>query len=399
MSKSNIASFVPNEEEPKAAASLHEPIELQQPADIKNDNSYNSSGISTNEINITHNEMEVVPSMVSDVGTTTAPAQHRKSSEPSQSLDTPNLNDEHEPISESSANPEESKEVKVVVEHVTKTENMEGTEKEINGFLTPKSVSEADTSKNLNTASDSDPMHVEKQEMKQGTVLEDGKQSAQPRGENVPLFKEIREDLSTFVNKMAIRYPKNGVHDKPVSVITLAGENRGASMHLVSDSSRTEGPIHIHRSYKIDPNESSDTTTDLESHSKHANKMENPRTPEDQPAEAYVNNNSQSINNSLVFNCSISEQNPGVHMVLANVPKESIESGDKITVPNIQKAEFSTKAAEKVMYEPRIRRRCLQGLFLESSDSETEDMEKPRRHGCRVGCKTRGKDDETVFMK
>ncbi|XP_073286029.1 uncharacterized protein [Primulina huaijiensis] len=334
--------------------------------------------------------MEVVPPIVSDVGNTTAPAQHQKSSEPSQKQDTPDLNYEHE----SSANPEETKEVKVVVEQVTKTKNMEEIEKEINGFLTPKSGSEAQKTKNLHTGSDSDPMHVEKEEMKQGMALEKDEQSTQPRGENVPLYKEIREGLSTFVNKMSFGDPKSGVHDKPLSVITLAGENRGASMHLGSDSSRTEGPIHIHRSYKIDPIESSDTTTDLESHSKHANKMESPRTLEDQPPETYVNNNAQSINNSLVFNSSISERNPGVHMVFANIPKESIESRDKIMAPTIQKAEFSTTTAEKVMYKPRIRRRCLQGLFLEPSDSETEDMEKPKHHGCRVRCKTTGKDDE-----
>ncbi|XP_073282449.1 uncharacterized protein [Primulina huaijiensis] len=365
-SKSNVSSF--------------------HPADIKNDNVHNSSGLSTNETNITHNEMEVVLPILSDLGITTTPAQHRKPSQPSQKLDTPNLNDEREPISESSVNSEESKEVKVVVlEQVKKTENMEETEKEINGFLTPKSGSESHTTKNLDTGGDSDPMHVEKQEMKQGTTLGNDKQSDQPRGENVPLYQEIREDLSTFINKMAIGDPKSGVHDKPVSVITLAGENRGASMHLGSDSSRTEGPIHIHRSYKIDPNESPDTTTDLESHSKHASKMKNPRTLEDQPAESYVNNNAQSINNSLVFNCSISERNPGVHMVLANVPKEYIESRNKTKVRNIQKAESSKTTAEKVMHKPRIRRRCLQGLFLEPSDSETEDMEKSRRHGCRVG--------------
>lgn len=342
--------------------------------------------------------MDIKPPILSDVGTTTTPAQHRKSSEPSQNIYTPNLNDENEPISESSANPQETKEVKVVMEQVKKTENMEGTEKEINGFLTPKSGSEAQTTKNLHGGSDSDPMHVEKQEMKQGTALENDIQSAQPRGENVPLYKEIRECLSTFVNKMAIGDPKSGVHGKPASVITLAGENRGASMDLRSDSSRTEGPIHIQRSYKIDPNENSDTTTALESHSKHDNKMESPKTLEDQPAEAYVNNNAQSINNSLVFDCSITERNPGIHMVFANVPKESIESGDKITAPNVQKAEFSTTTTEKVMYDPRIRRRCHQGLFLEPSDSEAEDMDKPRRHGCGVGCKTRGKDYEIDIL-
>ncbi|XP_073139959.1 uncharacterized protein [Henckelia pumila] len=393
-SKSNTSSIIPNDEEPKPASYQQEPIELQQPANVKNDFFHDSSSLSTDERNITHNEMEVAPLILSNAGTkTTTPAEHRKPSEPSQNLDTIDLNDEREPISGSSVNPEETKEVKVVTEQVMKTDDMDETEKEINGFLAPKSGSEAHTTMNIDTGTDSNPMHVEKEELKQDRTFGKDEQSAQPRGENVPLHKEIRGNLSTFVNKMAIGDQKNGVHDKPVSVITLAGENRGASMHLGPDSSRTEGPIHIHRSYKIEGNESPDTTTDLESHSKNAKIMDSPRILEDQPAEAYVNNNAQSINNSLVFNCSISERNPGVHMVFANIPKEYIESGDKIKTTNVQKAEFSATTAEKVMHKPRIRRRCLQGLFLESSDSETEDTENPRRHGCRVGCKTRGDDD------
>lgn len=35
-----------------------------------------------------------------------------------------------------------------------------------------------------------------------------------------------------------------------------------------------------------------------------------------------------------------------------------------------------------------IKRRCLRGLFLESSDS---DQDKPCRHGCRVGCNDKKK--------
>ncbi|KZV28865.1 hypothetical protein F511_13660 [Dorcoceras hygrometricum] len=382
VSKSNVASFM---DKPKPATSQHEPLQLQQPADIKKDNVHDTNGLSTNLTNITLNEKELVPPFYSDGGTTTIPTQTRK---PSQSLDTSNQNEEHVLVPESSVNPEETEEVKVVVEQVMKKENMEDSEKETNGFLTSRTGSEARTTKNLDTGSFSNPIHVEKEEMKPGTTPTNDKQSAQPRGVNVPLHQEIKEDLSTFLNKMASGDPKISVHDKPVSVITLAGENRGASMHLGSDSSSSDGPIHIHRSYKIDHNELSAKTMDLESHSKHANKENNPGTLEDQPAETYVNNNAQSINNSLVFNCSISERNPGVHLVLANVPKESVESR-----ANIQKAEFSKTTAEKVTYEPRIRRRCLQGLFLEPSDSETEHMEKPRRHGCRVGCQTMVEDD------
>lgn len=45
-----------------------------------------------------------------------------------------------------------------------------------------------------------------------------------------------------------------------------------------------------------------------------------------------------------------------------------------------------------------VKRRCLRGLFLESSDSDPDDCSKPQRHGCRVGYSKKGKDNRTNIL-
>ncbi|XP_075093039.1 uncharacterized protein LOC107818539 isoform X1 [Nicotiana tabacum] len=182
---------------------------------------------------------------------------------------------------------------------------------------------------------------------------------------HIPIHKEIKDNISKVLNRVGTQ--KTG--KTAVNVITLAGDNRGASMQLGSDSSTKGGRIHIHRGYKINPNESADATTDGEGSSK---------TKEDQTLAAYINCNVQGINNSIVFNSSITERDPGVHMSIPRMPSEPVHS----SLFEAHKAEFSVTPART------IRRRCLRGLFLESSDS---DPDKPRRHGCRVGCNEKKK--------
>ncbi|KAL6574339.1 hypothetical protein OROHE_001243 [Orobanche hederae] len=188
-----------------------------------------------------------------------------------------------------------------------------------------------------------------------------------------------------FVSRVTIGDPKKATNDRNASIITLAGENRGACMQMGPNSSK-EGPLHIHRGYKINPDESAETNTDGEGSSK--------KSTEYQPTEVYVNCNVQGINNSIVSNVSIEEKSPGVHRVVTHAPKEPIQSAKKISPLETRKAEFNMSHVEKLTYEPTIRRRCLRGLLLEQSDSDQENPEKPRRHGCRVGCKL--KENETM---
>ncbi|KAG8377812.1 hypothetical protein BUALT_Bualt08G0072600 [Buddleja alternifolia] len=343
-----------NEKEPKTAASQEEALETQPKEDVKSDN-----------------------------------------------------NDERTPLVESNAKPEETKEVKEVVQ-AANTETNKETNKEANDFLASKSGSRAQIIEKVEHLSKPDekqdaldtkeilpislPNVKPNSQPKKITMISDTyKKSALPSGENVPLHKEIKEHISPFVNKIAIGDPKLAIYEKRAGVITLAGENRGALMEVGSNSSKREEPVHIHRGYKTNPDESTEATTDEEESSK-GKKSDDGRATKDQPTEAYLNNNAQGINNSIVFNTSVAERNPGIHMVVNHVQKELIELTDKSRGVETRKAEFNISHAEKLTYEPTVRRRCLKGLFLETSDSDQENSEKPRRHGCRVGCKEKDKE-------
>ncbi|XP_027356972.1 uncharacterized protein LOC113866291 [Abrus precatorius] len=135
--------------------------------------------------------------------------------------------------------------------------------------------------------------------------------------------------------------------EKGVSVVTLAGDNRGVTMH-VAGSSRS-----------------------------------NPKTEKekDEAAKAYVNSNIQSINNSIMSHGTIQGRDPGVRVVLPQHPEPDNEARLE---PH--KGEVSINRAERLPYQPVVRRRCLRGLFLEPSESEGDNPDKPRRHGCKFRC-------------
>ncbi|KAL5845117.1 hypothetical protein ACOSQ4_011075 [Xanthoceras sorbifolium] len=216
-------------------------------------------------------------------------------------------------------------------------------------------------------------------------------------GERAPLHKQIKEDVSKFVHKLTIGHQKQPMDGKPISMITLAGENRGASMYLGSESTKKDGSVPIHRGYKLNSGEIPESTTDVEE-SSGGRKSRDPRTKEDQATKAYINSNTQSINNSIMFNSSVIERNPGVQLDLAYNLAESTKSNVKPEPLETHKAEFSVTPAEKLTYEPTIRRRCLRGLFMEPSDTDPDNPEKPRRHGCHYNCGEKSKDKDIEVL-
>ncbi|XP_047950557.1 uncharacterized protein LOC125196186 [Salvia hispanica] len=248
-------------------------------------------------------------------------------------------------------------------------EVVEADEKEIVDSAASKSTSAAQIVEMAEIPSEVDQILRKKQDGPDMLITPGDTTSSQP----VKKSKKIMADMSKFAKEIAGGDHKKAISDRPVSMITLVGENRGASMHMESDHSKRERPVHIHRSYKSNPDQSPEATTDGEESSQRK-KSENERCMEDQPSEEYVNNNAQGINNSIV------EGSPGVHMVVSHQP---IQSKEETSLPEARKAEVSTSRAEKLTYQPTIRRRCLRGLLMEMSDSE---QEKPRRHGCRVSC-------------
>ncbi|TXG52206.1 hypothetical protein EZV62_021375 [Acer yangbiense] len=200
-------------------------------------------------------------------------------------------------------------------------------------------------------------------------------------GERAPLHKQIKEDVSKFVHKLTMGHQKQPMDGKPISMITLAGENRGASMYLGSESTKKDGSVPIHRGYKLNSGDVPESTTDGEG-SSGGKKSGDSRTKEDQASKAYINNNTQSINNSIMFESSVNERNPGVRMALSYDLAEPTKSNVKPDHLETHKAEFSVTQAEKLTYDPTIRRRCLRGLLMEPSDTDPDNPEKPRRHGC-----------------
>ncbi|KAB2619602.1 proteoglycan 4-like [Pyrus ussuriensis x Pyrus communis] len=170
--------------------------------------------------------------------------------------------------------------------------------------------------------------------------------------EQAPLHKEIKE-AALEMSKLAT---EDQMLEKPVSIVTLSGENRGATMHNSSEPENGEEFMPIHRSYKTNPDDSLEATTDEEESSEGENFDQ---TSKDHQRIAYTNSNVQSINNSIVFNTSVAERNPGVQSV------------------------FSQKPAEPSSQTSTVRRRCPLGFFMEPSDSDSGNPDKPRHHGCR----------------
>lgn len=109
---------------------------------------------------------------------------------------------------------------------------------------------------------------------------------------------------------MAVGEGKQNLEEGPASVIKLAGDNRGASMH-------------IGRGYKLNPDESADAEGNSE-----GRRQKDARTMEDQEIEAYLNCNVQGMNNSITFDSVIEAKNAGIHILFLRMPSEPIRSSD-----------------------------------------------------------------------
>ncbi|XP_010471634.1 PREDICTED: hepatoma-derived growth factor-related protein 2-like [Camelina sativa] len=202
--------------------------------------------------------------------------------------------------------------------------------------------------------------------------------------------RKIKEDIKDGISKLT--WGKSNGDEKSVNVYTLTGENRGATMGIGSEKDKKDGEVHIRRGYRSNPDESPNATaTETEGGRKpfkgknHKDYEDDEEEEEETRVRAYVNGNTQGINNSIIVESSVSENDPGVHMSLKfeKTMKEIINPPESVA----EKKPETVKATEKLRHEPRVRRRCLRGLLAESSQSEPENPLKPRGHGCRFTCK------------
>ncbi|XP_059281121.1 uncharacterized protein LOC132034777 [Lycium ferocissimum] len=292
----------------------------------------------------------------------------------------------------------ETKEVKKVVQETR--DKIYGVGEKVGGSLTskeqPNSVfqsKQAYTEKQANY--DDDQFWVNRvsngkqtskisSQLKNKIAASGSKETAVSAEQEITLNKEVKDNISKFIHRMAVGDGKQNLGETPVSVITLAGDNRGASMQLGSYSSRKGRVIRINRGYKLNADESADATTDAEGNSE-GRQPNDARTIKDQEIEAYLNCNVQGLNNSITFDSSVEGKNPGIHMLFPRMPSEPIKSSEGTGVFEAHKAEFNVTPAQKQTYEPTIRRRCLEGLFFEPNDSDSDNPEEPWQHGHHVG--------------
>ncbi|KAK9129855.1 hypothetical protein Sjap_010342 [Stephania japonica] len=190
--------------------------------------------------------------------------------------------------------------------------------------------------------------------------------------------------------------PPKGPNPAP----TTMRENKGSIMQLGSPNQlpKRDGPVHIHRGYKLNQEHYSESmTTDGESSSKDTKKPKEQKgksnKEETKTSKSFVNSNVQGINNSIMFNSSYSERSPGVHLTLSRSVGRGSEGP---TTVEARRADFRATEAQKLTYDPTVRRRCLRGLFSEPIESDPDNPGKARRHGCRYNCSEEKKSDGSV---
>ncbi|XP_020889648.1 nucleolar and coiled-body phosphoprotein 1 [Arabidopsis lyrata subsp. lyrata] len=206
------------------------------------------------------------------------------------------------------------------------------------------------------------------------------------QGSSSSMSRKIKEDIRDGISKLT--WGKGNGDEKSVNVYTLTGENKGATMGIGSEKDKKDGEVHIRRGYKSNPDESPNTTT---------METENPKddeAEEEARLKAYINGNTQGINNSIVVESSISENDPGVHMSL----KLEISKKEVINPAENVEEEKKPETVTATKNEPRVRRRCLRGLLAESSGSDPDNPLKPRRHGCRFTCKDKDIEKTSKYM-
>lgn len=104
------------------------------------------------------------------------------------------------------------------------------------------------------------------------------------------------------------------------SIITIAGENRGAIMKLTSSGDKKDefgnssNNIHIRRHNPTSSDDGKTVKTDSEgmAKAKNKNKKSNPLL-----TTAFLNSNVQGVNNSILYNCSTNHHDPGIHLSLS----------------------------------------------------------------------------------
>ncbi|OMO64239.1 hypothetical protein CCACVL1_21910 [Corchorus capsularis] len=118
--------------------------------------------------------------------------------------------------------------------------------------------------------------------------------------------------------------------DSGMRVITIAGENKGAVMELISSPQRNgfQGGGNLREQRRANFARTGSDASDYHSYSSSSSSEEGrdrksrdkSKTSKTMPMNAFMNSNVQGVNNSIVFNSSCTHHDPGVHLSLHRKP-------------------------------------------------------------------------------
>ncbi|GLJ19483.1 hypothetical protein SUGI_0351890 [Cryptomeria japonica] len=154
------------------------------------------------------------------------------------------------------------------------------------------------------------------------------------------LQQGIKEDITSLTCRLAELHAQHkllnadqkqkGQAEMGVGVITLAGENRGATMDLGPDSRRIDSFGFQGQGQKVGQDEKNEEKQDAKSKgNRHSSKAS--------PVHAFVNSNVQAANNSILYNSTCPHRDPGVRLSLSNNPAHAKEIKSKESHPKATK--------------------------------------------------------------
>lgn len=164
-------------------------------------------------------------------------------------------------------------------------------------FKIPSQVDQKSVVVHETTRANTNGRHV-LQTTRNGKIVENGKQEPVKKDKGIQQKKLSNSDTAD---------------DFGMSVLTLAGENKGAIMEL-SPSRKTYSPQSLQKKGSPKSWSSEDDGEKLGSESgRKGDRMQNKSL----PMAAFMNSNVQGINNSILHNASCTHHDPGVHLVFA----------------------------------------------------------------------------------
>ncbi|KAI3693426.1 hypothetical protein L6452_33261 [Arctium lappa] len=149
-----------------------------------------------------------------------------------------------------------------------------------------------------------------------------------PKGSNdgTDLRRHMARDTRNPINGATKKPEASKKHldseDLGMRIVTIAGENRGAIMDLTpfgSNKTHKFGSLHakIDNRHASSDGEKSGTNSDGKSKAKNKNQKS-----KSSPlmSGSVVNSNVQGVNNSILYNCSTTHHDPGIHLSLSRKP-------------------------------------------------------------------------------